>query len=420
MDDQIKVRGYRVEPAEVEAVLARHPSVREAAVAARPDAAGEDQLVAFLVSREDHLAVRELREYVKARLPEHLVPSVFARLPALPRTPNGKLHRQRFARSRLDRLELGKAAVPPRTPVEAGMADIWCAILGVATVGINDNFFDLGGHSRRRRPLAGEGQRGVRGRVFSDRLAQGPDRQPARRRACSTAICHSAPVRWNCSPASWRPPFFCFPITFMEERMRLRHGLVLGALARLIGPGYPFYSVTPGPLGDDVDTSGLIETVAAQALPHVRAVCPRGPYLLGGYSLGGLFASKSPADSGPTVKKLPFWRYSTRTAQGFPRRRGRWESFSNRLAQIRSKPIAATIRQWVRKLAKLTGQNPARAQAPSDTSSARDLATIGRVGRSSYLKKLDRYPSRSHCSGHPIHSPTRAIVATNGPMAGAP
>jgi amino acid adenylation domain-containing protein len=144
LDDQVKVRGYRVEPGEVEAALRRVPGVRDAAVVAR-EVAGERQLVAHLVAepggRPDD---DDVRGDLRSRLPDYMVPPVLAWHDALPLTPNGKVDRRALARP-----DAGPAAGDdgPRTPLEEVLAAIWADVLGVERVGVDDNFFLIGGQS---------------------------------------------------------------------------------------------------------------------------------------------------------------------------------------------------------------------------------------------------------------------------------
>jgi amino acid adenylation domain-containing protein len=159
IDHQIKVRGFRVELQEIEAVLAEQPGVVESAVLVAADAAGDGRLVAYVVPREPAAGpalVQGLRDELRLRLPDYMVPSHFVPLERLPLTPNGKVDRKALAALRAAALPAsGSAAgewgerggLAPRTPVEELLAAIWAQILGVPEVGANDNFFDLGGHS---------------------------------------------------------------------------------------------------------------------------------------------------------------------------------------------------------------------------------------------------------------------------------
>jgi acyl carrier protein len=133
MDHQIKGPGFRIELGEIESVLSSHPEITENLVLVQQDTKSEKRLVAYIVS-ETTPSSSELRDYVRERLPEYMVPQAFVSLPALPLTSNGGIDRRALH-------------VPPRNEVERVITNIWQEVLGVERIGIHDNFFDLGGHS---------------------------------------------------------------------------------------------------------------------------------------------------------------------------------------------------------------------------------------------------------------------------------
>ncbi|MEW5931039.1 MAG: non-ribosomal peptide synthetase, partial [Gemmatimonadota bacterium] len=163
IDQQVKLRGFRIEPGEVEAVLLAHPGVREAAVLVRDDAPGGRQLIAYAVARAEGAAeAGELRAWLRERLPDYMVPAAFVALDSIPRTPSGKTDRRA-----LPAPEPSAPATPrvaPRTPVEEEVAAVWAEVLGVERVGIHDDFFEHGGHSLRAAQVVSR----VRGALGAD------------------------------------------------------------------------------------------------------------------------------------------------------------------------------------------------------------------------------------------------------------
>ncbi|QRN95171.1 non-ribosomal peptide synthase/polyketide synthase [Archangium violaceum] len=149
VDHQLKIRGFRVELGEIEAVVEQYPPVREAVVVAREDTPGDKRLVAYVVPREPgrELPVAELRAFLRDRLPEYMVPPAFVMLGSLPLSPNGKVDRKALPAPEATRGRQASAYVPPTTSVEITLAGIWAQVLGVERVGLDDNFFDLGGDS---------------------------------------------------------------------------------------------------------------------------------------------------------------------------------------------------------------------------------------------------------------------------------
>jgi len=147
LDNQVKIRGHRVELGEIEAVLSRHLQVREVVVAARAEGVGS-QLVGYVVPvKGQRPSVESLRGFLLERLPEYMVPAVYIHLEALPLTPNKKVDRAALPEPDTVRPVLEDAFVKARTPIEQQLTEIWAEVLNVKDIGVNDNFFALGGHS---------------------------------------------------------------------------------------------------------------------------------------------------------------------------------------------------------------------------------------------------------------------------------
>jgi acyl carrier protein len=145
-DDQVKVRGFRIELGEIESALVEHHGVRQAAVLARQEENGQKRLVAYLVVRRDQVpGETTLREYLKERLPDYMMPSAFVVLDKLPLNANGKIDRQSLPAP--EDLSSARAYVPPGSATEKVVAGIWEEVLQVKQVGVQDDFFKLGGHS---------------------------------------------------------------------------------------------------------------------------------------------------------------------------------------------------------------------------------------------------------------------------------
>jgi hypothetical protein len=164
VDNQVKIRGFRIELGEVEAALSRHPRVHETVVVAREDTReeprasenqeskignlkSEQRLVAYVVPIQDRIELGELRAFLKAKLPDYMIPTAFVFLDSLPLAPNGKIDRRALPDPEPGRPGLDSDFVPPRTPAEELLANIWANVLKVGPVGVHDNFFALGGHS---------------------------------------------------------------------------------------------------------------------------------------------------------------------------------------------------------------------------------------------------------------------------------
>ncbi|HVR96549.1 MAG TPA: non-ribosomal peptide synthase/polyketide synthase, partial [Thermoanaerobaculia bacterium] len=275
IDHQVKVRGFRIELGEVEAALARLPGVREAAVVVRED--GDKSLVACLVGEVE---ARELEAALRRTLPEYMVPSAFAVLEALPLSPNGKVDRRALARMDLAMGRPERAVVAPRDPLEAQLAVVWEELLGTGPVGIHDDFFELGGHSLLAVRLVAMVRERLGERLPLTAVFQTPtvERMAALLRRSSAPA--SRPVLVTLQRGGSLPPLFLVHAIGGNVFSYAR-------LARELGPERPVHGLqSPDP---GVPLASL-EEMAAYYLEAVRAAAPRGPYRLGGWSMGGVVA----------------------------------------------------------------------------------------------------------------------------------
>ena len=277
-DEQVKVNGFRIEPGEIEAALTAHPAIARAVVVARDTSFGGKQLVAYVVPGSDVLDQAALREHLRQRLPEYMVPTAFAVLDALPLNPNGKVDRRALPEL-THRLEEGGV---PRTAREQVLADLFAELLGVPAVGTHDDFFALGGHSllsarlvsRIRAQLGVEV--GIRAVFEAPTVAGLAERLDV---GCGGDFDVLLPLR----PHGDRVPLFCVHpavgLSWCYARL-LRH----------LDPAQPVYGLQARAI---IHADGLpksMDELADDYLEQIRAVWPSGPYRLLGWSFGGLAA----------------------------------------------------------------------------------------------------------------------------------
>ncbi len=147
IDHQVKIRGFRIELEEIQTVLQQDPEIRETLVIEREDRLGNKRLVAYIVSNTDSTNISELRNFLAKKLPDYMIPNAFVKLNALPLTPNGKVNRHALPAPEQSRREIAEKLVQPLTAIEQTLANIWTEVLGLEEIGINENFFELGGDS---------------------------------------------------------------------------------------------------------------------------------------------------------------------------------------------------------------------------------------------------------------------------------
>ncbi len=287
-DDQVKLRGFRIEPGEIRATLLEHPGIAEAAVLVRRTSAGDARLVAYPVPRgRPGPTDAELRRHLGSRLPDYMVPAVFVRMEDLPLTVNGKVDHAALP----DPAEHGtRTTGEPETPLEARMCELFAEILDLPRVGVHDGFFELGGHSLLAARLvrgAGEilGQEVTVPALFQNPTVAGLI-AAADGKASEHGLDRVLPIR----STGERAPLFCvhpadglaWPYSGLARHIDARHP-VYGLQAPGLAPA------TPGAGRSAARASNMAELVA-DYVAHIRQIQPEGPYHLLGWSLGGNIA----------------------------------------------------------------------------------------------------------------------------------
>ncbi len=284
LDNQVKIRGFRIELGEIEAALVQHPSIRQSVVLVHTDTTGEKRLVAYLVMSSPDLPVdvTAVREVLKQRLPDYMIPAVFISLPAFPLTPNGKVNRLALPAPEAMARQLRSHYVAPRDTVELQLVPIWEDLLNVHPIGIQDNFFELGGHSLLAVRLMAQIERQFQKRLQLASLFQGATiEQQARLLHQHREEAWSALV--PIQPKGSQPPFFGLAGAG-------GHVLYFYELARHLGSDQPCYGLQPRGLDGDSSPHQTVEEIATYYIETMRTVQPQGPYRIGGHSFGGWVA----------------------------------------------------------------------------------------------------------------------------------
>ncbi len=285
IDHQVKIRGFRIELGEIESVLVQHPGVGEARVIVREDSHGEQVLTAYLVpDKNPSLSTSELRTYLKASLPDYMVPASYVPLEKFPLTPNGKVDLKALPVPDQVRPELEGKFVAPSTAIEKKLAEIWTEVLKIEKVGVHDNFFDLGGHSllimQVHSRLQKAGSFHIEVMDFFKYptiagLAECHNRGTGGAQDSSEKFYTLFPVQ----SSGTRPPFFWFHSAWIRK-----------FLPDCVGNDQPLYALmAQGFDGKEVRYSKA-KDIINNYVREIRTVQPSGPYYLGGFCWGGSFA----------------------------------------------------------------------------------------------------------------------------------
>ena len=282
LDYQVKIRGNRVEVGEIEAVLAALPEVQDSVVIVREDEPGEKRLAAYIVARERGQSVTDLRAKLKRKLPGYMVPSAFILLKSLPLTPNGKVDRKALPKPD-QRRNLDLVGVDARDSLELQLIDVWQQVLSIQGIGVDDDFFELGGDS-----ILGA-------RLFAEIGKRLGKRLPLATLFQASTIAGLANLlrqedwspNWSSliaiQPEGTRPPLYCVHACGA-------HVFIYRSLVSHLSSDQPIYGLQARALDYQKERLIRVEDMAAHYLEEIREFQPHGPYYLLGDTLGGLFA----------------------------------------------------------------------------------------------------------------------------------
>lgn len=284
IDHQVKIRGFRIELEEIESVMRSHPLVKHLVVIDREDILGDRKLVAYVVTEGNQtLEPGRLKEFLKKKLPDYMIPSWFVCLDKLPMTPNGKIDRKALPKPEIKKINSEDQSFGARDALELQLAIIWKKVLGIQSVGIHDNFFETGGHSLLAAKLFAKIELSFGIKLPLAILFQAP------------TIAQIAEIL---KKENWKPNWSSL-VAIQPGGSRLPMFLVHGAegnvllyrkLAYYLDEDQPVYGIQSPGLNGDVDKNATFEKLAEKYIREIQLLQPEGPYFLGGYCLGGTIA----------------------------------------------------------------------------------------------------------------------------------
>ncbi|MCV3216667.1 amino acid adenylation domain-containing protein [Plectonema radiosum NIES-515] len=280
-DDQIKIRGLRVELGEIATAIAQYPSVQNAVVIAHNDAQDDKSLIAYVATQQKDI-IPQLQAYLQQKLPNFMLPSAFVLLDEIPLTPNGKVDKKALPTHELIRPKINKSYIPAKTFTELALVKIWEQLLNTSPIGITDNFFELGGHSFLAVRLVAQIYE-----LFGHNLSLSTLFENTTIEKLATIVSQPASLGVNSplvaiqSSGLYRP-FFCVHAAGGDVNNYL-------ILSRKLGREQPFYALEQPANRQDFHSLSVEET-AAYYIKEIRTLQPQGHYLLGGWCYGGIIA----------------------------------------------------------------------------------------------------------------------------------
>jgi aspartate racemase len=280
-DQQVKIRGVRIELGEIEAALTAYPDVREAAVITQRNGSGDAKLTAFVTARAEHsTSSNELRAFLKTTLPGYMVPTAFHFLENLPRTPNGKVDRQKLMAESAAVESARHPPTGPRNDIEKRLLVIWKSLLGTRSDDVGQDFFELGGHSLLAAKLLARIEKEFGRSLSLAFVFQSPTIEQMAESLLSAGQTLRERAIVAIQPKGSLPPLFW-----------VRSGPRFRLLAQKLGPDQPFLGLDlPFTDGNRLPVPYRFEDIAALLIRVMREVQPKGPYYLGGLCVNAVIA----------------------------------------------------------------------------------------------------------------------------------
>ena len=285
VDDQLKISGYRIEPGEIESALLEHPDVTAALVMALEDTPGDKRLVAYLVANQEHIPnFDELRIHLRERVPEYMVPSVFVYIDEMPLTLHGKIDKAALPAPQQSISRVGgREYVAPRSGLQQQLVDIWEELFKFHPIGVTDNFFELGGHSLQMIMLIARVEERLGKRVTMAELFNDP------------TIDHLSELIGHGKENLLQS--LLVPLQTEGTKLKLfgphasaGHVWCYKELVQHLGEDQPFLGVQARQPESSLVYHTQIEEMASDYIEAIRSVQPHGPYMLAGWSMGGVIA----------------------------------------------------------------------------------------------------------------------------------
>ncbi|MDJ0741876.1 MAG: amino acid adenylation domain-containing protein [Xenococcaceae cyanobacterium MO_167.B27] len=316
IDNQVKIRGFRLELGEIEAMLVKHPQIKDAIVLAKEAISGDKKLVAYLISNENNQpSSKQLQEFLANNLPSYMIPRNYLFLKQFPLSPNGKVQRQALPTAKFNTTELAPENIAPRNYLEAKLAQIWQQILNVPAISVKDDFFAIGGNSLLSIRLVSAVETAFKQKIpvstffqlsTIEQLAEAIDKlqqKPTTREKSLSSISNS---------------FSLYKLTEKEQNMLLASTIrkkralgdkslvmleksgnpnqrkplffvyLLGDLAKHLPTDLPVYNLTVWTKVERPET--FVKALAAHYVQEIRKIQPEGEYYIGGYCVGGYVA----------------------------------------------------------------------------------------------------------------------------------